>query len=117
MQDNGTPPPHDSFRQTPVQNTHTFRDFLSLSLSASASASRLQNFKDQLSLIFNAVGSPKPHEVAHIRNPEAIRFLESMRDRVKVTIKSSLKVCRRYAKQIDHDLDHYLDHLDPNLSL
>lgn len=43
-----------------------------------------QNFKKQLSLIFDAVGSPQPHEVAHIRNPEAIRFLESMQGRVKV---------------------------------
>ncbi|CAM9991548.1 unnamed protein product [Ectocarpus sp. 6 AP-2014] len=43
-----------------------------------------QDFKKQLSLIFDAVGSPQPHEVAHIRNPEAIRFLESMQGRVKV---------------------------------
>ncbi|CAM9882429.1 unnamed protein product, partial [Scytosiphon promiscuus] len=43
-----------------------------------------QNFKKQLSLIFDAVGSPQPHEVAHIKNPEALRFLESMQGRVKV---------------------------------
>lgn len=43
-----------------------------------------QNFKKQLSLIFDAMGSPQPHEVAHIKNPEAIRFLESMQGRVKV---------------------------------
>lgn len=39
---------------------------------------------DQLTLIFDVVGSPQPHEVAHIRNSQAKRFLESMQDRVKV---------------------------------
>lgn len=39
---------------------------------------------DQLTLIFDAVGSPEPHEVAHIRNQQAKSFLESMQDKVKV---------------------------------
>lgn len=39
---------------------------------------------DQLTLIFDLVGSPKPHEVAHIRNSQAKKFLETMQDRVKV---------------------------------
>ncbi len=43
-----------------------------------------QNFMDQLTLIFDVVGSPKPHEVAHIRNSQARRFLETMQGRVKV---------------------------------
>lgn len=71
------------------QHSHT-STFLAPLYPFAASALRLQNFKDQLSLIFSAVGSPKPHEVAHIRNPEAIRFLESMQDRVKVKMVSSL---------------------------
>lgn len=44
-----------------------------------------KNFLDQLTLIFNVVGAPEEHEVAHIRNQQAKRFLESMRDRVKVS--------------------------------
>ncbi|CAM9491170.1 unnamed protein product, partial [Ectocarpus fasciculatus] len=43
-----------------------------------------KNFMDQLTLIFDLVGSPKPHEVAHIRNSQAKKFLETMQDRVKV---------------------------------
>eukprot|EP00903_Cladosiphon_okamuranus_P016344 g15072.t1 len=43
-----------------------------------------KNFLDQLTLIFDVVGSPKPHEVKHIRNSQARRFLDSMKDRVKV---------------------------------
>ncbi len=38
-----------------------------------------RNFVDQLSLIFDVVGSPAAYEVAHIRNPSAVKFLESMR--------------------------------------
>ena len=41
---------------------------------------------DQLTLIFDVVGSPQPHEVAHIRNSQAKKFLESMQDRVKVRL-------------------------------
>lgn len=40
---------------------------------------------DQLTLIFDLVGSPQPHEVAHIRNSQARKFLDSMQDRVKVS--------------------------------
>ncbi|KAG5187265.1 kinase-like domain-containing protein [Tribonema minus] len=36
------------------------------------------NFVDQLTLIFDVVGSPSQHEVAHIRNNQARRFLDSM---------------------------------------
>lgn len=39
---------------------------------------------NQLTLIFDVVGSPKPHEVAHIHNQQAKKFLESMQGRVKV---------------------------------
>jgi len=45
---------------------------------------RLQTFIHQLSLIFDVLGSPKPHEVAHIRNNKAKRFLRSKRDKIKV---------------------------------
>ncbi len=38
-----------------------------------------RNFVDQLTLIFNIVGSPAPYEVEHIRNPSALKFLESVK--------------------------------------
>ncbi len=38
-----------------------------------------RNFVDQLTLIFDTVGAPTPHEVSHIRNPSALKFLESMK--------------------------------------
>ena len=44
----------------------------------------LQTFIHQLSLIFDILGSPEPHEVAHIRNNKAKRFLRSKRDKIKV---------------------------------
>ncbi len=38
-----------------------------------------RNFVEQLTLIFDVVGSPAPFEVEHIRNPSALKFLHSMR--------------------------------------
>ncbi len=38
-----------------------------------------RNFVDQLTLIFDVVGSPAPFEVEHICNPSALKFLHSMR--------------------------------------
>ncbi|CAN0310747.1 unnamed protein product, partial [Discosporangium mesarthrocarpum] len=43
-----------------------------------------KSFIHQLTLIFEVVGSPRPSEVAHIRNPEANRFLETMNGLPKV---------------------------------
>ncbi|CAM9583608.1 unnamed protein product, partial [Pylaiella littoralis] len=61
-----------------------------------------KNFMDQLTLIFDLVGSPKPHEVAHIRNSQARRFLESKQDRVKVP----------YAKLFSDASEHAIDLLE-----
>ncbi|CAM9812898.1 unnamed protein product [Ascophyllum nodosum] len=43
-----------------------------------------KNFMDQLTLIFGVLGPPEPHEVAHIRNSQAKKFLESMKTKAKV---------------------------------
>ncbi|CAN0042395.1 unnamed protein product, partial [Phaeothamnion confervicola] len=37
-----------------------------------------KNFVDQLTLIFDVVGSPREEEVSHIRNSQALKFLDSM---------------------------------------
>jgi serine/threonine protein kinase len=42
-----------------------------------------RNFVDQLTLIFDVVGSPEPHQVAHIQNGSAVKFLESMMGKTK----------------------------------
>ena len=42
-----------------------------------------KNFIHQLTLIFDIIGSPNPSEVAHIRNLQAIKFLESQRAKDK----------------------------------
>ncbi|CAM9721268.1 unnamed protein product [Chrysoparadoxa australica] len=41
------------------------------------------NFVDQLTQIFEVLGSPAPEEVAHIRNSQARKFLDSMSGNVK----------------------------------
>ncbi len=38
-----------------------------------------RNFVDQLTLIFDVLGSPAPIEVEYIRNPSALKFLHSIR--------------------------------------
>jgi hypothetical protein len=36
-----------------------------------------KNFVHQLTLIFDVIGSPHPQEIAHIKNPQARKFLSS----------------------------------------
>jgi len=42
-----------------------------------------KNFIHQLTLIFDVIGSPPMQDVAHIRNLQALKFLESQRSKVK----------------------------------
>eukprot|EP00640_Fibrocapsa_japonica_P001309 CAMPEP_0113944210 /NCGR_PEP_ID=MMETSP1339-20121228/31372_1 /TAXON_ID=94617 /ORGANISM="Fibrocapsa japonica" /LENGTH=380 /DNA_ID=CAMNT_0000949317 /DNA_START=208 /DNA_END=1350 /DNA_ORIENTATION=- /assembly_acc=CAM_ASM_000762 len=47
-----------------------------------------KNFVHQLTLIFDAIGSPHPAEVAHIRNSQARKFLDSIASKQKVAFET-----------------------------
>ena len=43
-----------------------------------------KNFIDQLTLIFDVIGSPQPDEVAHIQNSQAKKYLSSQKGKRSV---------------------------------
>eukprot|EP00953_Heterococcus_sp_UTEX-ZZ885_P035505 18329-Heterococcus_DN1.PRE.1 len=67
------------------------------------------NFVDQLTLIFGVIGSPSAEEVAHIRNNQARRFLESVAGKPKVPYASLFPQASEYYAVSGRTAGHIAD--------
>lgn len=56
-----------------------------------------KNFVHQLTLIFDVIGSPRPHEVSHIKSRQAKKFLASVQTKKQVPFETLYPDCNPVA--------------------